>query len=101
MLEVCGDTPTSNPTSSPRLRSRWKQDIDALFHIFDLDGNGTISYNEMYTVLNKRREYKKDLLATVEPPPPWPELPSRLQHRRAELLELYRMYARMIRLRGS
>ena len=60
-------------------------DLDALFISLDQDGNGTISYGELYNMLKAKRGYLKDLLQISHPPPPVPKLPRELHHRKAEV----------------
>jgi hypothetical protein len=62
-------------------------------HMFAiLAGNGVITYDELYAGLQMRRAYRSELMAEAKPVPPLPRLTRKLQHRKAEILELHRQY---------
>ena len=72
-----------------------RHDIDALFDVFDKDGDGAITYEELYaglSVYRASRLYVDALLAGEPPPPPLPVLPSRLRGYKGEVLELAKLY---------
>ena len=85
--------------SKPKLKSHaivWtRHDIDALFDVFDKDGDGAITYEELYeglSIYRASRLYVDALLAGEPPPPPLPVLPSRLRGYKGEVLELAKHY---------
>lgn len=71
------------------------QSVQALFSELDGDADGQVTYKQLHRILNAKRPYKQELLATAEPLPEWPMLPSKLVKWRVEVLELYRIHCQL------
>lgn len=80
LLSIIGHGTTTAPWS--------RRDTDTLFDVFDKNGDGTISYDELYaglSVTKASRIYLDALLAGERTPPSTPKLPNDLKRYRSEV----------------